>query len=59
MYCNAPLVPTHFGTQEDMTETSRLADQVTVVKGMDGMVVYVPDPEDTDVSGGKLPNHLA
>ncbi|CAE7946129.1 Fdx2 [Symbiodinium sp. KB8] len=45
--------------KEDMTETSRLADQVTVVKGMDGMVVYVPDPEDTDVSGGKLPNHLA
>ena len=36
-------------SQEDMTETSRLADQVTVVKGMDGMVVYVPDPEDTDI----------
>lgn len=42
-----------------MTETSRLAEQVTVVKGMAGMVVYVPDPEDTDVSGGKLPNHVA
>jgi len=32
-----------------MTETSRLAEQVTVVPGMEGMVVYVPDPEDTDI----------
>ena len=35
--------------KEDMTETSRLAEQVTVVPEMDGMVVYVPDPEDTDI----------
>ena len=40
---------TMLAAQEDMTETSRLAEQITVVPEMEGMVVYVPDPEDTDI----------
>lgn len=39
-----------FPFKEDMTQTSRLACQVPVERGMAGMVVYVPDPEDTDIA---------
>ncbi len=34
---------------EDMTDTSRLACQVTLTKAMDGMVVYVPDGPPSDI----------
>ena len=34
---------------EDMTDTSRLACQVVLMKEMDGMVVYVPDGPPSDL----------
>lgn len=34
---------------EDMTDTSRLACQVVLTKGMDGMVVYIPDGPPSDL----------